>query len=120
LPGRGQYANPETMSRLLAMLFAAFASLPTIGASMDRPVRRNQSGTINYAPRPGVFTVVSVDAYNRTVRLRARNGAAADVYVGDRVYDLAKLKPGDRLQVDFLVPDDVDKRLAAATIWPLR
>jgi hypothetical protein len=108
------------MPRLLAMLFAAVASLPTIGVAMDRPVRRNQSGTINYAPRPGVFSVVAVDPYERIVRLRARNGAAADVYVRDGVYDLAKLKPGDRIQVDFLVPDDVDKRLAAATIWPLR
>ena len=83
-------------------------------------VHRNRAGTINHAPRPGVYTVVGVDAYDRVVRLRDRNGGVAEVYVGDGVYDLSKLRVGGRVRVDFVVPDDNDERLAAATIWPLR
>jgi len=83
-------------------------------------VHRNQAGTINYAPRPGVYTVVGVDPYNRMVRLRSRSGPVAEVYVGDGVYDLSKLQVGSQVRVDFLVPDENNERLAAATIWPLR
>lgn len=103
------------------LLVCALAVVALPAAAHDDPwVQRNRSGTINYAPRPGVFVVDEVDHYHRTVRLRARNGATADVHVDDDVYDLSKLKPGDRIQVDFLVPDEVDERPAAATIWPLR
>lgn len=89
-------------------------------AQDDAKIRRNQSGSINYAPRPGVFVVLAVDDYARTVTLRARNGVTADVVVDDRAYDVSKLRPGDVIQVDFLVPNDEGEPLAAATIWPLR
>ena len=105
----------------ISLLAAALAVVSLQGLAADEaPVHRNQSGSINYAPRPGVFVVVDVDDHGRTVRLRARNGVAADVVVADEVYDVSKLRPGDRVQVDFLVPNDDKERLAAAAIWPLR
>ena len=73
---------------------------------------------INYAPRPATYEVLSVDTGNRTVRLRAADGRTGDVYVGQGVYDLSKLKAGDKVQVDFLVPDATNKRLSAASVWP--
>jgi len=79
---------------------------------------RMQEGGINYAPQPDVYAVVSTDPSNRTVRIRAADGRSGDVYVGEDVYDLSKLKPGDRIRVDFLVPDGQNNRLSAATIWP--
>jgi hypothetical protein len=104
-----------------SLLAAALAVVALHAGAYDSPpVHRNQSGSINYAPRPGVFVVVAVDDHERTVRLRARNGVAADVVVADDVYDVSKLRPGDRVQVDFLVPNDKAEPLAAAAIWPLR
>ncbi len=93
----------------------AFAQRPGKG---DVPIRRNQSGGINYAPLPGIFVVVSVDSYSRNVRLRAGDGTTADVQVAEGVYDLSKIKAGDRIQVDFLQKDGPDDPLSAATIWP--
>jgi hypothetical protein len=84
----------------------------------DVPTRRNQSGGINYAPLPGIFVVVSVDSYSRNVRLRAGDGTTADVHVAEDIYDLSKLKAGDRIQVDFLQRDGADDPLSAATVWP--
>lgn len=105
----------------LQLCAAALVAVALQAVAQDDPwAHRNQSGSINYAPRPGVFVVVEVDDYESTVTLRARNGVTADVVVDDRVYDVSRLKPGDRIQVDFLVPDDGEERLAAATIWPLR
>jgi hypothetical protein len=34
------------------------------------------------------------------------------------VYDLSKLKPGDKIRVDFVVPDESNSELRAASIWP--
>lgn len=106
-----------TLHLLTAVLVAVSLQAAAQDASWGR---RNQSGSINYAPLPGVFVVVDVDDYESTVKLRARNGATADVVVDDRVYDVSTLKPGDLVQVDFLVPNDNEDAPAAATIWPLR
>ena len=84
----------------------------------EAPIRRNQSGGINYAPLPGIFVVVSVDSYSGTVRLRGRDGTTADVRVAEDIYDLSKLRAGDRIQVDFLQQDGADDTLRAATVWP--
>jgi hypothetical protein len=104
---------------ILLIIGLAAAAVP-LTAAQEPGVRRNQGGTINLAPPPAVYTVVAVDGYNRTLRLRSRNGGQADVHVDDAVYDVATLKPGDRVRVDFLVPNDGDRRLAAANVWPVR
>lgn len=82
--------------------------------------QRTQSGGINYAAQPAVYSVLSVNAGARTVQLRAEDGRTGDVHVAEGVYDLATLKAGDRIRVDFVAPDDTNKSLRAATIWPER
>jgi hypothetical protein len=89
-------------------------------AEVDGVIRRNQSGGVNNAPLPSTYVVVSVDSYARTVRMRAADGSVANVHVGSDIYDISKLKAGDRIQVNFLEPDGLNKRLSAANIWPVR
>ena len=65
----------------------------------------------NYAPAAaGIFEVVSVQASERVVRLRASDGKDVDVSVAEHVYDLSKLKAGDKLKVDFFQPDEEIRR----------
>ena len=108
--------------RLLRWMVSALVLVTVQASAAEDPmtVWRNRTGTINYAPRPRIYTVTGVDTYNRVVRLRARNGLVAEVYVSDAVYDLSKLQVGSQVRVDFLVPEENSERLAAATIWPLR
>jgi hypothetical protein len=74
----------------------------------------------SYAPAAaGTFEVVSVQASNRVVRLRAGDGKTADVNVAEHVYDLSKLKAGDKVKVDFFQPDEANPKLSAAAIWPV-
>jgi hypothetical protein len=80
--------------------------------------RRNEGGTINYAPGPAIYEVLAVDADAKTVRLRAASGRTGVVQVGDAVYDLSRLKAGDRIKVDFVVPDEKNPQLRAASVWP--
>ena len=82
--------------------------------------QRMQGGGINYAPQPAVYSVVSVDSYARTVRLRAADGRTGDVYVSEGVYDVSKLKSGDRIRVDFVIPDSANSKLSAASVWPVK
>jgi len=62
--------------------------------------------------------VLSVDTDARTVELRAENGRTGFVQVGPSVYDLSKIKAGDKIKVDFVIPDEKNKELRAAAIWP--
>lgn len=80
--------------------------------------QRMQGGSINYAPQAAVYSVISIDAAARTVQLRAGDGRTGAVYVAEDTYDLSKLKPGDKIRVDFVVPDATNKRLSAASVWP--
>ena len=73
---------------------------------------------INRAPRPAVYSVLSIDSDARTVQLRAADGRTSSVYVAEEVYDLSKLKPGAKVKVDFLVPDEKSNKLSAASVWP--
>jgi hypothetical protein len=83
------------------------------------PPRRNVDGQgINYAAEPAVYAVLSIDLDAKTVELRAANGRTGVVQVGPSVYDLSKLKAGDRIKVDFVLPDEKNKELRAASIWP--
>ena len=108
-------------TKLLALALAAVCALPALAQREgEGGGRRMQGGGINYAPQPGIFVVVSTDDYAQTVKLRGADGTTADVYVNSNVYDLSKLKPGDRIQVNFLEPDGMNNKLAAANIWPVR
>ena len=107
--------------KILALALSAVCALtPALAQREGEGGRRMQGGGINYAPEPGIFVVVSTDDYAQTVKLRGANGATADVYVNSNVYDLSKLKPGDRIQVNFLEPDGMNNKLAAANIWPVK
>lgn len=73
----------------------------------------------NYSPASaGIFEVVSVQTSNRVVRLRASDGKTGDVNVAEHVYDLTKLKVGDKVKVDFFQPDEENPKISAAGIWP--
>ena len=78
---------------------------------------RQQGGGINYAPEPAVYSVTLVDPRARTVRLRAADGRTGTVSVGEGVYDLSTLKAGDKIRVDFVVPDAANTKLRAASVW---
>ena len=82
--------------------------------------QRMQGGGINYAPQPAIYSVISIDSYARTVRLRASDGRTGDVYVAEGIYDMSKLKAGDKIRVDFVVPDATNGKLSAASIWPVK
>lgn len=101
-----------TLTRLAcAVLLAALLWQPSIA-------QRMVGGGLNYAPRPAVYAVVSVEPDEHTLELRAADGRTGTVSVADTVFDLSQLKPGDKIRVDFLVPDGTDKRLKAASVWP--
>lgn len=111
----------KLLSRIF-LLIALIVAIPQVAVAqrVDGPGRRNQGGGVNLAPLPGIFTVVSIDSYAQTVRMRAGDGEEADVHVGEDIYDLSKLKAGDKIQVNFLQPDGLSNRLSAANIWPVR
>lgn len=93
------------------------------GIRSDRGDRVLRPGTIPAEERQapmaiGVHEVVSVRAADRVMRLRDKEGKEADVHVQEHVYDLSKLKPGDKVKVDFFQPTQGDPRVRAAGIWP--
>lgn len=72
----------------------------------------------NYAPAAtGIFEVVSVQASDRVIRLRASDGKTLDVSVAEHVYDVSKLKAGNKLKVDFFQPDEENSKVSAAGVW---
>lgn len=118
LPGR-------LLLALLVLALAASASAQRFDSrdrveAGERSTFRRSDGGVNNAPMPGVFTVVSVDSYSQVVRLRASDGSTGEVFVGSSTYDISKLNPGDRIQVDFLDPDGPGSRLKAGNIWPVK
>ena len=53
--------------------------------------------------------------------MRDANGKTLDVQVGEGIYDLSKLKIGDKVQVNFLEPDGLgSNKLKAANIYPVK
>ena len=111
-----QLIRPICFGVLTAALLQPVLAQPT--GNVGGGGRRMQDGGINYAPQPAVYSVLLVDPRARTVKLRATDGRTGLVNVGESVYDLSKLKPGDRVRVDFIVPEATDKQLRAASIWP--
>lgn len=97
--------------RVCAGLLAAMLWQPLFAQRMT-------GGGLNYAPKPAVYVVISVDADARMVQLRAADGRTGSVHVSEGVYDVSTLNPGDKIRVDFVAPDGTNKQLKAATIWP--
>jgi hypothetical protein len=90
------------------------------GPGARRPARRGRHGQLRAAARRlCIYTVVLIDASGRKVRLRsATDGKTADVQVGEDVYDLSKLKIGDKVRVEFLAADTPNQKPVAASLWP--
>jgi hypothetical protein len=82
--------------------------------------QRMVGGGLNYAPRPAVYGVISLDRDDRMVRLRAADGRTGDVFFPEGVFDLTTLKAGDQIRVDFVKPGQGDKGLKAASAWPVK
>lgn len=102
-------------------LLAVMPVLPAHGqqaSGADGAGHRMVGGGINYAARPAVYSVIWIDSIARTVQLRAQDGRTSLVRVSEIVYDLSKLRPGDKIRVDFLVPDGTTSNVIAAYIWP--
>jgi hypothetical protein len=99
-------------------------------------------GGLNYSPRPAVYDVLSVDRNDRTVQLRAcvagfetadkdidlagsqtreqacqADGRTGNVYVDEAIFDVSTLKAGDKIRVDFVVPEATNNGLRAASVW---
>jgi hypothetical protein len=109
----------ERLCKLICLgLFATMLLPPVLAQPAGGGAQRMQGGGINYAPQPAVYVVGLVDVKNRTVGLRAADGKTGTVHVGESVYDLSKLKPGDKIRVDFIQPDAGSTKLSAASIWP--
>lgn len=87
---------------------------PALAQNENRPRNRGGGG----GPSPGVFQVVAVDTDARTIRLRASDGSESTAKVPDGVYELSRLNVGDRIQVNFYVPDAMNPGLRVAGIWP--
>ena len=106
---------------LLATAALGGAEAQRVGGNRGDRVLR--PGTIpaeeNYAPMAiGTLEVLAVRPADRVIRLRDKEGKSADVHVQEHVYDLSKLKPGDKVKVDFYQPVEGDTQLRAAGIWP--
>ena len=84
------------------------------------PGRFNPGGGVASGPLPGVYVVVGVDTKAATLQLRDEGGRIALVHVNEDMFDLASLKPGDEVEVDFLVPDPGSARLEAGGLWKVQ
>ncbi|MEZ0307962.1 MAG: hypothetical protein ACAH21_08545 [Ramlibacter sp.] len=84
------------------------------------PGRFGADGGVASGALPGVYVVVSVDVKSDLVRLRDEGGRIDVVHVNDRMLDLESLKPGDEVEVDFLLPEADSTRLEAGNIWKVQ
>jgi hypothetical protein len=119
--------RPNRTALLCAFLAATAlggAEAQSVGGMRgDRGDRVLRPGTIPAEERSapmaiGAHEVLSVRAADGVVRLRDKEGREADVHVQQHIYDLSKLKPGDKVKVDFFQPTQGDPRVRAAGIWP--
>jgi hypothetical protein len=105
----------------LLTLLGALA-LPPPAQAQAAPIApvagRTQAGGVNHAPRPGLYSVVLVDAKVGRIRVRDLEGKLIDANVAPGAYDLSKLKIGDKIRIDFAAQDDLKTRPTAAVIWP--
>ena len=94
-------------------------SSPSSAQKREGLPRNQPNGGVANPVANGVFKVVSVDSYARTVQMQGAAGTV-NVYVGEGIYSISKLKPGDQIQVNFLEPDGLNNKLSAAGIWPVK
>lgn len=106
------------LTTLVVLLGGAVEAQIGDGGVGPRPGLRNKGG--GGGQEPGIYQVVSVDTYAQTVQLRGADGSTAAVKVSSDVYDISKLKSGDRVQVNFYVPDSMNPGLRAAGLWPVQ
>lgn len=108
---------------LVGLICTGAADAQRVGGGGDRGDRVRLPGSMpaieSYAPMTaGVFDVLEVRPSDRVIKLRSKDGKTADVHVQEQVYDVSKLKAGDKVRVDFFQPDEGDKQLRAAGVWP--
>ena len=82
--------------------------------------RFDATGGVATGASPGIYIVVSVDAQDDTLQLRDDSGRTGLVHVNGDSFDLASLKPGDEVEVDFKVPDPGSQRLEAGGLWKVQ
>jgi hypothetical protein len=90
---------------------------------LDRPLvagRFDPGAGVAGGALPGVYVVLAVDARNETLQLRDEGGRTGIVHVSDDLFDIETLKPGDEVEVDFLVPQPGSTRLEAGGIWKVQ
>ena len=75
------------------------------------------SGGVGSGQLPGIFTVVAVHANAHNVQLRDEGGRTDLVHVKPHLFDLASLRPGDQVEVDFLSPEHGHTKLEAGGMW---
>jgi hypothetical protein len=105
--------NRRTFGTMLAFALIAVGR-PASAQNENRPRNRGGGG----GQPVDVYQVLAVDTDARTLRLRASDGSESTVKVPEGVYELRKLAVGDRIQVNFYVPDAMNPGLRAAGIWP--
>ena len=82
--------------------------------------RFDASGGVAKGASPGVYAVVAVDTQAEALQLRDGDGRTALVYVNGDSFDLDSVKPGDEVEVDFLVPEPGRTRLEAGGVWKVQ
>lgn len=84
------------------------------------PGRFNPEGGVASGALPGVYVVVGVDTKAETLKLRDEGGRTDVVRVNEGVFDLESLKPGDEVEVDFLVREPGRTGLEAGGLWKVQ
>lgn len=84
------------------------------------PGRFQATDGVATGPLPGLFVVVAVDPRASTLQLRDESGRSGTVHVNEDMFDLASLKPGDEVEVDFMVPDPGSTKLEAGGLWKVQ
>lgn len=99
------------------LLLAGLMSTSGVIAQTElRPRNRGGSG----GQPVDTYTVVAIDTDARTLQLRATDGTVSKVKVPEDVFDLSTLNVGDRIQVNFLVPQSSSDPPRASSIWPVK
>jgi hypothetical protein len=110
-------------SSALLALFALMQAPPSsaqVAVGIKPVAGRTSGGGINYAPRPGLYTIVLIDAKAKRLRVRDVEGKTIDTNVAEGAYDLSKLKNGDKIRIDFVAQETPQQKPTAAVIFPAK
>jgi hypothetical protein len=102
--------------RQFAALFLLAGAAASRAYAQRENMPRNRGG--GGGPGMGVYKVVAIDTYARTIDVQAADDSVSTVKVPEGVYELSKLKVGDRIQINFYVSDAMNPGLRAASIFP--